>query len=290
MTKMLLASSLFASAIAYADEPAPPADPATPAAPAAPADPATPEVPATPAAPAAEPTPTAMPPVAPAAAPTTTMTMPSSPSSSSSSDELGVHAEAPARGQPGIVLELSGTSSYTANPYVEYRGWTLETGTNKGARVEANLIGIVVAYELSSMANTDVCGPSGCTTGSFGSTTMSSLELGYRFRLHPIGPVRPFVTASLGGVAASSGNWTMETSKTVYGASGRAGFGIEVPLTPKIFASATIAYRILVTENPLHDQATETADKALVGGDIPASNYVSDLHLISGYLGLGVVL
>jgi len=127
-------------------------------------------------------------------------------------------------------------------------------------------------------------------TGNFGSTRFHSLELGYRFRFGRLGPVRPFVTASLGGVLASSGDWSTQTSKTVKGGSGRAGLGVEYPIAGRFFLSATLAYRILVTENPLRNADAESANKLLLGGDIPNGDYAEDLHLVSGYVGFGVAL
>lgn len=194
--------------------------------------------------------------------------------------------------KPRLAIELSGTGSYTANPYLEYRGWTMETGTNKGGRFEANLIGIQIAYELSSMSNSQACGAAGCMTGDYGSTTIHAFELGYRLRLGMMGPVRPFVAASLGAVLASSGDWSpMTASTTAKGGAGRLGFGVEYPVGDQFFVSASLAYRILVTTNPLRDLDAERAQKALVGGtDIPTGDYAEDLHLVSAYLGFGVSL
>ncbi len=156
-------------------------------------------------------------------------------------------------------------------------------------RLEASLIGIQLAYELSSMANEQMCSAD-CLTGDFGSTTIHSVELGYRFRFSKIGPVRPFVAASIGGVVASSGDWSMSTAKSVYGGSGRAGLGIEIPILDRFFVSATLAYRIVVTENPLRNADAEMADKILLGNDVPNGDYAEDLHLVSGYVGFGVEL
>ena len=290
MKTAILATILLSTAIAFADVAPVPPDPAAPA----PVDPAAPPAPTAdkpaepPATPATPPTP-AGPTAAQSTAPTTSA-LPKGPVEHSF-DTVGVEQTAePKKGNPKIAIELSGTGSYTANDYVEYKGWTLKTGANKGFRLEANLIGIQVAYELSSMANDQACGPSGCLTGSFGSTRFHSFELGYRFRFSRLGPVRPFVAASIGGVLASSGDWSMQTSKTVYGGSGRAGFGIEIPIADRFFASATIAYRITVTQNPLRDKGAEKANKILVGGDVPNGDYAEDSHLISGYVGFGVEL
>ncbi len=268
---------LLSGAVAAADEPAPPAE-ETPA-------PATPPSEA-PAAPLPTPAPeaTTPAPVPPPAVSTESKAPPLT------NEEMGLHAAArePAH-RPTIALEISGAGAYVANPYVEYKGWTLETGAGKGGRIEANLIGIQLGYELTTMSNQQACAAS-CLTGNFGSTKFNVLDLGYRFRFQQLGPVRPFVTMSLGGVLASSGDWGMSSSKTVFGGQGRAGLGIEVPILDRFFASATLAYRIIVTENPLRDPALEKTNKVFIGGDTPNGDYAEDVHLVSGYVGFGVEL
>lgn len=88
-------------------------------------------------------------------------------------------------------------------------------------------------------------------TGDYGSTTIHAFELGYRVRLGMMGPVRPFVAASLGAVLANSGDWSpVSANTTSKGGAGRLGFGVEYPV-----------------------------------GD-----YAEDLHLVSAYLGFGVSL
>jgi hypothetical protein len=272
-------------------QPAPPAPPTPPTEPtAAPPDPGLPAAPPA-AAPAEVPADAAPAPVV-----TTTAAPPAITDAKPSPGEVVTvdSGEPPAvttrAKTPRIALELSGTGSYTANQYIEYRGYKLEHGSNKGVRVEANVIGIQAAYEMSSLSNTQVCGV-GCMTGDYGSTTMHSLELGYRFRLGMMGPVRPFIAASLGGVLANAGTWSPMTDKNVLGGSGRAAFGIEYPITSGFFVSATLAYRILVTENPLRDEDEEKANKILTGNtDIPSGDYAEDLHLISAYVGIGLTL
>jgi hypothetical protein len=192
--------------------------------------------------------------------------------------------------KPKIALEVSGTGSYTANQYIEYRGWKLEHGSNKGFRLEANLIGIQLAYELSALSNTQACSDTTCLMGDYGSATFHSLELGYRFRLGMMGPVRPFIAASLGGVLANAGTWSPMTDKNQFGGSGRAAFGVEYPIG-KLFVSATLGYRLIITPNPLRDEDEESANKLLTGNtEVPSGDYAEDLHLISGYVGVGLTL
>jgi len=299
MTRTLVTSTiLLSSALAYAGDPAPPAGGApVPAAPAAPADPAKPADPAAPVPEkdaACETNPcdkgtdkkvTITP------APTGALDTRPTPGAvlSSTTDDGGVRASSDGAGgrarSPRIALELSGAGAGIANQFVEYKGWTFENGAPKGFRFEANLIGIQLAYELSSMANEQACAAT-CLTGSFGSTTAHSIELGYRFRFSQIGPVRPFVAASIGGVLASGGDWWGSTK----GGSGRAGVGIEVPIMDRFFASATVAYRILVVENPLRNADAEKADKVLLMTDVPNGDYAEDLHVVAGYVGFGVSL
>lgn len=277
---------LLSSAIAFADEPAPPAGgapaPAPAADPAKPAEPATPADPAKPAEPEKKVTITPAPSGAIDTRPTPGAVI------SSTTDDGGVHASSGGSGggkSSKIALELSGTGGGIANQFVEYKGWTFENGAPKGFRFEANLIGIQLAYELSSMSNEQACAAN-CLTGSFGSTTVHSIELGYRFRFSKIGPVRPFVAASLGGVLASGGDWWESTK----GGSGRAGFGVEIPILDRFFASATVAYRIVVVENPLRNADAEKADKVLLMTDVPNGDYAEDLHVVAGYVGFGVQL
>jgi len=68
------------------------------------------------------------------------------------------------------------------------------------------------------------------------------------------------------------------------------GIGIEYPFADRFFGSFTLAYRILITENPLRDEDAEKANMVLLGGDVPNGDYAEDLHLISAYLGIGVEL
>ena len=72
------------------------------------------------------------------------------------SDDLGATATVAApesSGRPTLVLELSGAGAYVANPYVEYKGWTFDTGSGRGARLEANLIGADLIGADLIMAN-----------------------------------------------------------------------------------------------------------------------------------------
>jgi hypothetical protein len=284
--------------------PSAPTTPTTPATPAAPTGPATPTAPSDAAAPTTAPDATAPattpettapattpdatapattpPPVAPVAAPP--------PVSATTMPEHDGGEPTARPGKPKIAFELSGTTSYAANPYVQYRGWTLENGANTGLRLEANLVGIIVGYELSAMSNDQACADT-CVMGDFGSTKIHSFELGYRYRLPMMGPVRPFAALSLGGVLANAGDWSASSNKTVKGGSTRAGVGIEYPIAGRFFASATLAYRLVITENPLRSLDDERAQKLLVGGtDIPSGDYAEDLHQVSGYLGFGVAL
>ena len=271
MHKPSLLLALLATGPALADEPPPPpTDPTPPpATTAAPADPTPP--PAT----------TAAPPTAPAA-----------PFRSSFDDsDLGVQAAAPAGPhKPVLTVELTGAGGARANPYIQYQGWTLETGAPLGTRLEVDLVGIAIGYELTTMSNDQACGV-GCFEGSFGSTRFQALDVGYRYRFSPLGPVRPFLNVSLGGVLANSGDWSMATNKTVKGGVARAGFGIEIPITPNFFASAAIAYRLMITENPLRNADADTANKVFANsGSTPTGDYAEDVHLISGYIGIGASL
>lgn len=68
-------------------------------------------------------------------------------------------------------------------------------------------------------------------------------------------------------------------------------FGVEYPIAEKFFNSATLGYRLLVTENPLRDKEEERANKILTGNtSIPSGDYAEDLHLVSGYVGVGLTL
>ena len=279
MKTLLSTAILLSSAVAFADEPAPPAPAPAPEPAPAPAEPAPPPPPEEPAKN-----------VTITPAPTGAMDTKPTPGAvlSSTVDGGGVSASsgesAPKKSK--IALEISGAGAGIANQFIEYKGWKFENGPSKGLRLEANLIGIQLAYELSSMSNTQACA-SDCYKAS-GSTSIHSFELGYRFRFSQLGPVRPFVTASIGGVLANGGDYTMD--KSAKGGSGRAGFGIEIPIMDKFFASATLAYRIVVVENPLRNVDQEKADKILLGTDVPNGDYAEDLHMISGYVGFGVQL
>jgi len=322
MNKLITLSTLLAASTAFAQpKPAPapaPAPAPTPAptpapAPAAPTPAPTPTTPTTP--PADPNAPAATPAAPPETAPTppadglppvgtvTTTAVPSgisdakpSPGTVVTLDDGGVGADRPPSSdggpkKPKIALELSGTGSVTANQYIEYRGWKLEHGANKGFRLEANLAGVLLAYELSALSNTQACSDSGCMTGDFGSATFHSIELGYRFRLGMMGPIRPFIAASLGGVLANAGTWSPMTDKTVKGGSGRAVFGVEYPIAGQFFVSATLGYRLIITENPLRNEDEENANKILTGNtSVPSGDYAEDLHLISGYVGFGLTL
>lgn len=201
----------------------------------------------------------------------------------------GGHGGGSKSGNPVIAVELSLQSAYTANPYIQYKGYTFETGTAAGVRLEGNLKGLMVAYEVSNMANEQACGTQ-CIMGEFGSTRVHSLEVGYRYRLGELGPIRPFLAGSLGGVLASQGTWTTD-SRIAKGGIGRLAAGIEVPILGKFFASASIAYRVVVTENPFRSVELEAAQMIFVdAGDPPNGDYAEDLHLVSGYVGFGVSL
>jgi hypothetical protein len=262
---------------------APPADPNAPATP--PADPATPAAdPAKPAEPAKTEPPKTEPPSIGMPVGTTIV------------DDGGVNSsvDAPAKKRSTIAFELSGTGAYTANEYVQYQGWTLKNGAPKGTRLEVNVVGILLAYELTSMSNSQACNDQtgACVTGDFGSTTFHSLDIGYRFRFSQIGPVRPFVTLSLIAARASAGDWSAMTSSTpVWGAGARGGFGVEIPLVAKVFVSASIAYRMLITSNPLYEENQADAQTILLGsGDKPSGDFAEDVHMVAGYVGVGIEL
>lgn len=280
---LLVVIGLAAANPAYADDPPAPEKPAEP--------PPAPDKPAEP--PSDQPADKPAEPAKPAEPPPVINTTPSPTSSQpplfEGHDTAVTHqAEQPA-GNPKIAVELSLTSGRLADPFVVYRGWTLENGQSVGTRLEANLIGIVIAYELTSMSNTRACGV-GCFEGDFGSTKINTLEIGYRYRIGKFGPVRPFVALSVGGALANIGGWSMTSDKTVKGGLGRATVGIEIPLLNKFFASASLGYRAIVVENPLRDKDLEVANQALIGTTVPNGDYAEDAHLISGYVGFGVSL
>ena len=170
-----------------------------------------------------------------------------------------------------------------------YKGWTLEYGASKGTRLEGQLGGILLAYELTSMANTRACAD-GCVNGSFGSTTFNSIEVGYRYRMGMIGPVRPFISASPGGVLSNSGDWAME-SGSGKGGLVRAAFGVEIPFAGRFFATGMIGYRLIITQNPYRNPDVATVGEVFIGdGDEPTGDFVEDAHLIGVNLGVGVSL
>lgn len=193
------------------------------------------------------------------------------------------------RSGPRIAIELSGAGGKLGDPYVVYRGWTLENGATKGTRLEGQLGGITLAYELTSMSNTQACA-AGCVTGSFGSTTFHALELGYHYRFRMIGPLRPFLAATVGGVIGNSGDWAM-TSATSKGGAARAAFGLEIPFAGRFYATGMISYRLIITTNPYRNDQLETASKVLINpADEPAGNFAEDAHIIGVNLGVGVAL
>ena len=184
------------------------------------------------------------------------------------------------------------TSGRLADPYVVNKGYTLENGQAIGTRVEANLVGISLSYELARLSNTQACTADTCFSGDFGATTIHTVELGYRLRFSQMGIVRPFLHVGIGGVLASVGDWSMTTTdKTIKGGEARAAIGIEIPFANRFFGSASLGYRFIVTENPLRNHDAEKADKVFIdAGDPVAGDYAEDAHLITGYLGIGVTL
>lgn len=279
---LVLAATLL-SRVAVADEPAPAPMPEAP-----PPDDNKPEKPEDPKPPEAAP-PTAKPetPPPPTASP--------APSSSSipvfddvSTSSSTTDAVAPRSG-PRLAIEISGAGGKLGDPYVVYRGWTLENGATKGTRLEGQLGGITLAYELTSMSNTRACG-AGCVTGNFGSTTFHAVELGYHYRFGMIGPLRPYLAATLGGVLGNSGDWAM-TSATSKGGVARAAFGIEIPFAGRFYATGMFSYRLIITTNPYRNDQLESASKVLINpADEPAGNFAEDAHIMGVNLGVGVTL
>lgn len=208
------------------------------------------------------------------------------PTSVSTSGEVETKSD-----KPKLAVELSLASGQLADPFIQYRGWSLENGISKGTRLEGNLGGILVAYELSSMSNAKACIAGGdCLTGDFGSTTMHSLEVGYRYRTSKLLVLRPFIAASLGGVIGNAGDWAM-SSGAFKGGLARAVAGVELPISGKIFGSASIGYRFMVVENPYHSKDLEKLQAVFINaGKAPNGDYVEDLHSIAVYLGVGVSL
>jgi hypothetical protein len=192
-------------------------------------------------------------------------------------------------GKPKLALELSGGGGQLADPYIVYKGWTLENGASKGTRLEFHLGGIMFGYDLTAMSNTQACSNAGCLTGDFGSTSFHALEVGYRYRMGMLGPVRPFITASLGGVRASAGDWAMQ-SGTAFGAVARAAVGVEIPIAGRFFASGAIGYRLVVTQNPYRSTDGDTINTAFIGSDEPNGDYVDDAHVVGVNIGVGVSL
>lgn len=192
-------------------------------------------------------------------------------------------------GPPKLALELSGAGGQLADPYIVYKGWTLENGASKGTRLEFHLGGIMFGYELTAMSNTKACSEAGCLTGDFGSTSFHALEVGYRYRMGKIALLRPFITASLGAVRASAGDWAMQ-SGTGYGAVGRVAAGVELPIAGRFFASGAIGYRMFVTENPYRSNELDTVNAAFIGSEKPNGDYVDDAHVIGVNLGVGISL
>jgi hypothetical protein len=277
----------FTTSLAFADEPAPEAPkPEEPK----PADPApSPDKPVDP--PKAEP-PKEEPPKPGVNIPSTTAPTATTSTVPVFDDHGGVHgASDPTARKPKIAVELSMTSGRLADPFVIYKGYTLENGQAIGTRIEGNLLGISLSYELATMSNTQACSGDACFGGDFGRTTINVLELGYRFRFSKIGPVRPYLHAGIGGVLANIGGWSMTSSKTIKGGEARGAFGVEIPVMKRFFASAGIAYRFIVVENGLRNEDADRADKIFVNGTKPPNgDYADDAHLITGYVGFGVTL
>lgn len=300
MKTKLFAAMLFLAVTSHgavADEPTPtpPADPEQPKPPDA-----TPEAPK-----AEEPTPEAPKPEAPKPEEPKGVNIPSTPAPTSESGSGGAHAfddlgstsvsassTSTHRGtKPKIAVELALASGQLADPFIQYKGWSFENGLAKGMRLEGNLGGIMAAYELTSMSNDELCIANGdCLTGKFGSTTMHSVELGYRYRMNKILMLRPFIAASLGGVIGDAGDWGM-TSGSFKGGLARAVAGVELPIAGKVFGSASIGYRFMIVENPYHSKELETLQTAFVNaGKSTAADYAEDLHAIALYLGVGLSL
>lgn len=194
--------------------------------------------------------------------------------------------------KPFLTAEASGAGAKLANQYIEYKGWTLKNGASKGFRLGATLMGIEVGYEFSSLANDQACDASHCISGS-GSTTFHALDAGYHYRFGKIGPVRPFIAGTLTAVRANAGDWSSATAnKTVWGGGARLGIGVEVPIIAKVYATGAIAYRLMVTENPLRDKDAENANTVLVTNGMEPANgdYAEDVHMIGAYVGVGVEL
>jgi hypothetical protein len=188
---------------------------------------------------------------------------------------------------PTVAFELAATSGFSANPYLEHQGWEFKTGAPTGVRLQAHLIGILLGYEYTRASNSEVCS-GGCFEGrDMGSTTMQALEVGFRLRIQA-GPVRPFGELAFGGVIAKSGDWSAETSESVYGGQARGAIGVEYPFAGRFFASGSIGYKFVVTESPLKDDAEEELNAAILGIDPSAGDAVEDAHVITFGVGMGV--
>lgn len=188
---------------------------------------------------------------------------------------------------PNLAVEFDAVAAQPMNPYLQYMGWDFKTGTAEGGRVALDVKGMRVAYEYTTAANQQVCGV-GCTTsGAWGSTTMQSIDLGYRMRMGA-SMLRPFLETDLGGVRAASGTWSARSSTAVWGGELRAGGGVELHLSPNVFATATAMYRVAITENPLRDAGKQKVDSALLGVEPGSGDYAEDAHDVVIAVGLAV--
>ena len=203
------------------------------------------------------------------------------------SDDGSVAAQQEDDHSPDLAVEVDGVAARAMNPYLQYMGWDFKTGTAEGARVALDVRGMRLAFERTSAANQQVCGV-GCTmNGAWGSTTIETLDAGYRMRM-AAGVLRPVLEMDLGVVRADSGTWSARSSTPVWGGEVRGGAGLEVHLGPNVFATATAMYRFALTENPLRDPGKQKVDSALLGVEPGAGDYAEDAHDVVILVGLGV--
>ena len=102
--------------------------------------------------------------------------------------------------------------------------------------------------------------------------------------------LRPFLEVAIGGVIANSGDWSKETAESVYGGMARGAIGVEYPFADRYFASGSVGYRLIATENPLRNQAEEDLNSTYLGIEPSAGDYAEDAHLVTFGVGVGVEL
>jgi hypothetical protein len=188
--------------------------------------------------------------------------------------------------RPWVAFEVSGVGAVPVSPWIQHQGWDYKNAAGGGVRLEAHLLGISLGYELNSLGNKEACG-TGCVSGSFGSTKIHAVDLGYRMRL-PLGNrFRPFVELGLGGIMANAGDWNSQSNKTVYGGEARLGGGLEINFG-NFFVSVRGVYRYFVTQNPVENKTTEQINAAFLGVTPKPSDKAEDGHLLGILVGVGV--